>query len=140
MAFRIPTRHFTSVTVRRLSSQATAASNLSQNVQESISREATLPNPDPSDDSASAALVKDHSKFMLATYARPPPVFVKGQGSYLWDLENRKYLDFTAGIAVNALGHSDPGLAKVISDQVRAHSHSPVHFSSSYIIPVLFLC
>ncbi|KAI1656276.1 putative acetylornithine aminotransferase precursor [Daldinia decipiens] len=124
MAFRIPTRYSTFVTVRRLSSQATAASNISQNGQESISREATLPNPDPSDDSASAALVKNHSKFMLATYARPPPVFVKGEGSYLWDLENRKYLDFTAGIAVNALGHSDPGLAKVISDQAQTLWHA----------------
>ncbi|KAI0853811.1 putative acetylornithine aminotransferase precursor [Daldinia vernicosa] len=124
MAFRIPTRHFTYVTARRLSSQATAASNLPRDVKETIVREATLPNPDPSDDSASAALVKEHSKFMLATYARPPPVFVKGEGSYLWDLENRKYLDFTAGIAVNALGHSDAGLAKVISDQAKTLWHA----------------
>lgn len=122
MAYRLPARRLASIGVRSLSSQATAASNLSQKVQDSISREASLPNPDPSDDSASASLVKEHSKFMLATYARPPPVFVKGQGSYLWDLENRKYLDFTAGIAVNALGHSDPGAVKVISDQVRKTS------------------
>ncbi|KAI2465783.1 putative acetylornithine aminotransferase precursor [Annulohypoxylon bovei var. microspora] len=124
MAFRFAARRFPSVEVRSLSSQATATSNLSQNVQGSISREANLPNPDPSEDSASAALVKEHYKFMLATYARPPPVFVKGEGSYLWDLENRKYLDFTAGIAVNGLGHSHPGLAKVLSDQAQTLWHA----------------
>jgi acetylornithine aminotransferase len=46
-------------------------------------------------------------------------MFVKGQGMYLWDVENRKYLDFTAGIAVNALGHCDPGISNIIAQQVR---------------------
>lgn len=61
---------------------------------------------------------------MLATYARPPPVFVRGQGSYLWDLENRKYLDFTSGIAVNGLGHCDPGVTKIIVDQASTLMHA----------------
>lgn len=56
---------------------------------------------------------------MIATYARPPPVFTQGEGSYLFDIENRKYLDFTGGIAVNALGHCDPEFARIIADQVR---------------------
>lgn len=43
----------------------------------------------------------------------------KGEGCYLWDIENRKYLDFTAGIAVNALGHCDPEMSKLIAQQVR---------------------
>lgn len=58
---------------------------------------------------------------MVKTYVRPPPMFVKGEGSYLWDVENRKYLDFTAGIAVNALGHCDPEMTKLIAQQVRVH-------------------
>jgi acetylornithine aminotransferase len=45
-------------------------------------------------------------------------MFEKGEGCYMWDVENRKYLDFTAGIAVNALGHCDPGVAQVIAEQV----------------------
>jgi len=45
-------------------------------------------------------------------------MFVKGEGCYLWDVENRKYLDFTAGIAVNALGHCDPEMSKLIAQQV----------------------
>jgi acetylornithine aminotransferase len=83
-----------------------------------IQRDAALPNPDPAEDSASAALIREHAHYMVATYARPPPVFVKGEGSYLWDIENRKYLDFTAGIAVNSLGHCDPEMSKLIAQQV----------------------
>jgi acetylornithine/succinyldiaminopimelate/putrescine aminotransferase len=45
-------------------------------------------------------------------------MFQKGEGCYLWDVENRKYLDFTAGIAVNALGHCDPEMAKLLGQQV----------------------
>ena len=50
-------------------------------------------------------------------------MMVKGEGCYLWDIENRRYLDFTAGIAVNALGHCDPEMAKLIGQQV---SHTSV--------------
>jgi acetylornithine aminotransferase len=56
---------------------------------------------------------------MVPTYVRPPPMFEKGEGCYMWDIENRKYLDLTAGIAVNALGHCDPGVAQVLGEQVR---------------------
>lgn len=56
---------------------------------------------------------------MVATYVRPPPVMVKGEGCYIWDIENRRYLDFTAGIAVNALGHCDPEMSMLLSQQVR---------------------
>jgi acetylornithine aminotransferase len=45
-------------------------------------------------------------------------MFEKGEGCYMWDVENRKYLDFTAGIAVNALGHCDPGVSQVLFEQV----------------------
>ena len=38
-----------------------------------------------------------------------------GKGAYVWDTQDRKYLDFCAGIAVNALGHADDGVAKVSS-------------------------
>ena len=55
---------------------------------------------------------------MVATYSRAPPVLVQGEGCYVYDIENRRYLDFTAGIAVNALGHAEPELAKIIYQQV----------------------
>jgi hypothetical protein len=43
-------------------------------------------------------------RYILQTYGRPDVVFTHGQGSWLWDAEGRQFLDFTAGIAVNALG------------------------------------
>lgn len=94
-------------------------------------RDAALPNPDPAADSPSAAMVNDHAPFMVATYSRPPPVFVQGEGSYLWDVENRRYLDFTSGIAVNSLGHCDPELSRIIADQAK----TLIHASNLYYNP-----
>ncbi len=68
---------------------------------------------------------------MVATYARPPPVFVKGEGSYIWDIDNRKYLDFTAGIAVNALGHCDPEFTHLIAQQVSHGTLDLQHHSTN---------
>ncbi|KYK56136.1 acetylornithine aminotransferase [Drechmeria coniospora] len=90
-----------------------------------------VPNPDPAPDSASAALVDQHAPYMVATYARPPPVFVRGSGSWLWDVENRKYLDFTAGIAVTSLGHCDAEFTRIMADQAK----TLVHASNLYYNP-----
>lgn len=61
---------------------------------------------------------------MLKTYLRPAPMFVAGAGSYLYDVENHKYLDFTSGIAVNALGHADPEIAELMYDQAKTLIHT----------------
>jgi len=124
MAFRLSTRSAFAGSIRRLSSAASATSNLPSHLRNAINRDASLPNPDPPEDSPSSTLVAGHQKHMVATYSRPPVMFVKGQGSYLWDLENRKYLDLTAGIAVNGLGHSDPALARLIADQASTLLHA----------------
>jgi len=50
---------------------------------------------------------------MLPVYDRPAFVLHHGKGSYIWDTDGNKYLDFSAGIAVNALGHADEGVLKV---------------------------
>jgi predicted acetylornithine/succinylornithine family transaminase len=65
---------------------------------------------------------------MVPTYVRPSPVFAKGEGCYLFDVENRRYLDFTAGIAVNALGHCDPQMSRIMYEQ----SQTLVHASNLY--------
>ena len=128
MAFRASLRLAAKPARARFYSQAAAVptSNLGGAVSNSaqIKRDASLSNPDPSADSASAALVREHAPYMVATYSRPPPVFVKGEGSYLWDIENRKYLDLTAGIAVNSLGHCDPGVSKLIAEQAKTLMHA----------------
>lgn len=55
--------------------------------------------------------------YLAGTYARPPFVLDHGQGCWVYDTEGNAYLDCVAGIAVNALGHADPGLAAVLAEQ-----------------------
>lgn len=118
---------------RPYASAATAAavSNLPREVQQTIARETTLPTPDPASDSQTSRLVGSHAPYMVPTYVRPPPMFHKGEGCYLWDLDNRRYLDFTAGIAVNALGHCDPQMSRILYEQ----SQTLVHASNLYHNP-----
>jgi acetylornithine/N-succinyldiaminopimelate aminotransferase len=49
--------------------------------------------------------------------ARPPAVFVKGDGAYLWDDSGKRYLDFVQGWAVNCLGHSPAIVADALATQ-----------------------
>jgi len=51
--------------------------------------------------------------------ARPPTVFVRGEGSYLWDDSGKRYLDFIQGWAVNCLGHSPPQIAEALAAQAK---------------------
>lgn len=51
---------------------------------------------------------------------RPEPTMVRGAGSYLWDEQGRRYLDFVQGWAVNCLGHNPPLLAGAIAAQLQA--------------------
>ena len=51
--------------------------------------------------------------------ARPPAVFVKGEGAYLWDDSGKRYLDFVQGWAVNCLGHSPPIVADALATQAK---------------------
>ena len=68
---------------------------------------------------------------MVPTYVRPPPLMVQGKGCVLYDNENRAFLDFTAGIAVNSLGHADPELARIIENQAQ----TLIHASNLYYNP-----
>ncbi len=68
---------------------------------------------------------------VLPTYARAPLTFVKGEGSWLVDAANRRYLDMGGGIAVNILGHAHPELVSVLQDQATQLWHT----SNLYNIP-----
>jgi len=57
---------------------------------------------------------------LMPSVARPPQVFVRGQGSWLWDSDDRAYLDFSQGNAANSLGHSPQVLIKALADQTQA--------------------
>ncbi|TBU92918.1 aminotransferase class III-fold pyridoxal phosphate-dependent enzyme [Phytopseudomonas dryadis] len=54
---------------------------------------------------------------LMSTVVRPEQVFVRGQGSWLWDAGGRAYLDFTQGWAVNSLGHSPTVLVEALKRQ-----------------------
>ena len=51
--------------------------------------------------------------------ARPPTVFVRGEGAWLWDDSGKRYLDFMQGWAVNCLGHSPPLIAEALAAQAK---------------------
>jgi acetylornithine/N-succinyldiaminopimelate aminotransferase len=51
--------------------------------------------------------------------ARPPAVFVRGEGSFLWDDDGKRYLDFMQGWAVNCLGHSPPEIVEALTVQAK---------------------
>lgn len=52
-----------------------------------------------------------------------PLYFERGEGSYVWDVEGRKYLDFTSGIAVMSLGHSHPRVIEAVREQSATFQH-----------------
>jgi acetylornithine/N-succinyldiaminopimelate aminotransferase len=54
---------------------------------------------------------------LMEITARPPLVFVRGEGSWLWDHEGRRYLDFVQGWAVNALGHCPKTITAALAAQ-----------------------
>src|SRR6201987_6273789 len=62
-------------------------------------------------------IVEREQKFILQTYNRYPLAFERGKGVFLFDIEGKKYLDFVAGIGVNALGHAHRRIVKAIRDQ-----------------------
>ncbi|KAJ3253079.1 acetylornithine aminotransferase [Boothiomyces macroporosus] len=72
--------------------------------------------------------VRKYSTKLLPLYGRPANVFTHGQGCYLVDKNEKKFLDFTAGIAVNALGHGDLQIAEIIHDQAK----KLIHLSNLY--------
>ena len=69
-------------------------------------------------------MIESHTQYLLNTYARPPILFTHGKGLTLTDSSGRDYLDFTAGIAVTALGHADDGVNRVMAEQGGKLSHA----------------
>src|SRR6185437_9499966 len=67
---------------------------------------------------------------LMEITARPPTVFVQGNGSWLWDDSGKRYLDFIQGWAVNSLGHAPPVVARALSAQAtRLITPSPAYYN-----------
>jgi acetylornithine/N-succinyldiaminopimelate aminotransferase len=70
------------------------------------------------------AIMELEQEYIVQTYRRPPFVLERGEGVYLYDTEGHRYLDFVAGIAVNALGYGDPEVLATIQDQAAKLIHA----------------
>lgn len=68
------------------------------------------------------------NRYILNTYTRVPVVFVKGKGTYIWDSEGRRYLDFFPGWAVSGIGHCHNRVVKAIKEQ----AEKILHVSNNY--------
>ena len=73
-------------------------------------------------------VIANDQHYILQTYGRPNFVIERGEGCYLYDTEGHRYLDCVAGIAVNALGYSDPDVAQAIA----AAATGVIHTSNLY--------
>lgn len=69
---------------------------------------------------------------LMHTYGRLPVAFVKGEGAWLTDTNDKTYLDALAGIAVCGLGHAHPAITKAVSEQ----ASQLIHTSNLYQVPL----
>src|ERR1700686_3323620 len=67
-------------------------------------------------------------RYLLGTYSRYPVAFTRGKGVFLYDLDDKRYLDFVSGLGVNALGHAHPRIVKTIREQAA----KLIHISNLY--------
>ena len=73
-------------------------------------------------------------KALLHTYNRFPLVLDHGEGVYLYDTDGKKYLDFAAGIAVEALGYSNEAYKQALKDQIDKITHTSNLY---YNVPIM---
>jgi acetylornithine/N-succinyldiaminopimelate aminotransferase len=66
----------------------------------------------------------------IPVFGQPSVMFERGEGTQLWDINGKRYLDFLSGIAVVSLGHANPVIAKAISDQASTLVHVSNFFAN----------
>lgn len=88
---------------------------------------------------SSKEIMEMDAKVFVGTYARAPLVLASGKGCKLYDVEGREYLDMTAGIAVNALGHGDPEWVRAVTEQAGVLTHVSNIFYSKFPVKEISL-
>lgn len=73
---------------------------------------------------------EDAGRDLVRSFGDRMALFVRGEGAYIWDGDGTKYLDFLAGIAVNALGHAHPVFVEAITAQASTLSHVSNYFAT----------
>lgn len=82
------------------------------------------------DDATSGDWLGRYRANMMGTVTDPMALLVRGEGCFVWDAGGRRYLDFLAGIAVNALGHAHPALVNAVSHQIATLAHVSNYFAT----------
>ena len=74
---------------------------------------------------SSAETIELFDKYVIPNYRRYPVNLVRGEGSFVWDSENTRYLDLFPGWGCNLLGHCPPAVVQAVQDQVATLIHVP---------------
>jgi predicted acetylornithine/succinylornithine family transaminase len=75
--------------------------------------------------SSSAETIARFDRYVIGNYRRFPVSLVRGEGSWIWDAEGRKYLDLFPGWGCNLLGHCPPRVVRAVQEQVASLIHVP---------------
>ncbi|MGD9645527.1 MAG: aspartate aminotransferase family protein [Pirellulales bacterium] len=74
---------------------------------------------------SSAETIKLFDRYVVPNYGRFPVCLVRGEGSYVWDAEGQRYLDFFPGWGCNLLGHCPEPIVRAVQEQVATLIHVP---------------
>ncbi|MGW9587684.1 acetylornithine transaminase [Microbacterium sp. NPDC055455] len=72
----------------------------------------------------------DAGRDLVKSFGARMQMFVRGEGSYLWDADGKRYLDFLAGIAVDSLGHAHPVFVDAVATQAATLAHVSNYFAT----------
>lgn len=73
---------------------------------------------------------EDAGRDLVRSFGDRMALFVRGEGSYLWDAHDKRYLDFLAGIAVDSLGHAHPVFVAALASQAATLAHVSNYFAT----------
>lgn len=82
-----------------------------------------LPPPPPLVHNQFESVKELFNKYVMPTYARFDLAFTRGEGSYVWDVRGKRYLDLGGGIAVNCLGHANAEITETLIEQSQRLTH-----------------
>jgi acetylornithine/N-succinyldiaminopimelate aminotransferase len=74
---------------------------------------------------SSAETIAQFDRYVIPNYRRYPVCLVRGEGSWVWDAEGQRYLDFFPGWGCNLLGHCPPRIVEAVREQVGQLIHVP---------------
>ncbi len=73
---------------------------------------------------------EDAGRDLVRSFGERMALFVRGEGSHLWDADGKRYLDFLAGIAVDSLGHAHPVFVAALANQAATLAHVSNYFAT----------